>query len=226
MSFLESLGLVKKGTFVKEEGNGERRNAEKTPPLFPLPTGNPLQNTFNAPVFATTAGTAKVDYLGHFKKLLKDENLPGPDYIEFSEGLEKMNNVPLTEQQKYENVFAVLSSMGLTVDKLTSSAVTYLQKIEAEEMTFGLEYKGKEKMDIIDVQGVIATIEKENEELNKKILANNQKINSSRINIQEAQQRLLIEKGAFEQAVNTMKQIINNHVHNIKSYLNVTTTKQ
>jgi delta 1-pyrroline-5-carboxylate dehydrogenase len=214
MSLFETLGFVKKGTYTQED----------KPEAPEKPTPRP-QNTFNAPVFATTVGNAKVDYLGHFKKLLKDENLPGPDYIEFAEGLDKMNNVPLSEQQKYENVYAVLSSMGLTVEKLQTSAVQYLKKIDTEVGTFNLEYKQKEKTEITEKQVVITTLEKENENLNKKIQDNHLKIAEIRKTMQETQQHLLVEQSAFQQAVNTMSQIINNHLSNIKSYLNVTTTK-
>lgn len=216
MSIFESLGLVKKGTYTDEDpvANKEVKKPSFTP-----------QNTFNPPVFATPVGNAKVDYLAHFKKLLKDKNLPGPDYIEFAESLDKLVSVPLSDQQKYESTFAVLSSMGGTPQKVISSADLYLQEIEKEVTTFGLEYKGKEKTDVLDKQSLIVTIQKENADLEKKIRENNTKISDLQIALNLSQQQLQIEKSAFEQAVNTMKQIINNHVQNIKTFLNVTTTK-
>jgi hypothetical protein len=72
---------------------------------------------------------------------IEENNLPGNDFLEFMQSLNKMSTLAVDEKSKFNMVFATLSTSagGMTKDYLVSSISHYLSVIEKERNTFKTE---------------------------------------------------------------------------------------
>ena len=57
---------------------------------------------------------------------LERENLPGFDYLEFKQALERLQAMDMAEETAFKSAFATASTMGLTKDKLLKTALIHL----------------------------------------------------------------------------------------------------
>jgi len=73
-------------------------------------------------------------FMAHFDELLKNSNLPGPDYYEFSKMVESMSS--LTDEVRMPAAFSALNVQGLTKDKLISTAKQYIEVIDNDSKNF------------------------------------------------------------------------------------------
>lgn len=80
---------------------------------------------------------------------LERENLPGFDYLEFKQALERLQAMDMDEEVSFKSAFATASTMGLTKDKLLKTASHYKKVLDKEQKTFesALQKQIKAKVD-------------------------------------------------------------------------------
>jgi uncharacterized protein (UPF0335 family) len=67
---------------------------------------------------------------------LEKANMEGYDYFEFARAVDSQANIVPSEELRYKTSFAMASSMGVTTDKLVSSADFYLSILKKKEDEF------------------------------------------------------------------------------------------
>jgi len=118
---MSSFGKKILSAFV--ELSDEDKPAESQPPVN------------HAPAEKAVATEVSSKFSEHFNKLFADANLPGPDYYEFSKMTEAMQAIA-DEKARYCAAFAGLQVQGLSKGKLLSSAMEYVQILEADAVAF------------------------------------------------------------------------------------------
>lgn len=126
----------------------------------------------------------QIDKIGVFNQEIYDQltqaieavNLPGEDYLEFVEALNAMRNLPINETAKMQSVMAMLSTKGLTVQKIEDSATFYLQILEKEKQKYNENISGEvekelqgSKLSLKEMEKIAMIKQKEIEKLNQEL---------------------------------------------------------
>jgi predicted nucleic acid-binding Zn-ribbon protein len=195
-------------------------------PAKPAPAASQTGPTPSRPAASFTAGTAMPtarQQLGamsqediqkfeeHFDQLLKNANLPGPDYHEFNQVLDTLEAHIPDERARMSAAFATLAIQGLTKDKLISSAQTYIDVIEKDRTGFEGALKAKmaaevdgRKKQIDDLQKQIAENSRQIQLLTKDISDCQEKIKALTGDIGESEARIRANEGAYLAACDAM----------------------
>lgn len=202
------MGILKKWGLVTDDGKDE---SVKEPPQKPEKYVMDKITT-TPPSFIDPNIKPTTDYLSHLNDIMKRENLQGPDYLEFSEALSKMEGKPLTEEQKYENINLTFEAMGVPPAKLISSAQHYLKAFENEKNSFETELRASKDRGITQKNKQIS----EDESALKKL---SEKIQAAKLEVEQNTQKLAVEESSFNIAYSQKVNTINNHIINIQNYL-------
>lgn len=184
--------------------------------------GKPQMSTpVPAPARISPIGGTVVDneFKDYFTNLLKECNIPGPDYFEFSKAIDALNGQPLTEQQKYVSVFSSFATMDVTKAKLLETADIYLKKIAAEKIDFAKELQDNTTKEIGGREAKVSELTAKNQELTEQIQKNNVEISKLKGEINETNVQLSNSAAGFEQASQVALDTINNRIINIQNYL-------
>lgn len=222
-----------KDLFIKAEEDAPDVRTEVAKPSSPRPLGNvagyasqgiiPVtQPAYTPSSYAPTSGQ---DYTAMLEESIRKANQTGPGYLEFSNALKTMENIPLAENQKYIATFAGFAAMKLTPSKLVESAQEYLTVLDGEEKDFSVEMQASISNKVEGSQNEIDRLQKENEELTRKLQENTQKVGELNVQKSTASLSLQTEQQAFTSAMGRMKGLINEHIQKIKQYLDANTTK-
>ncbi|HRI29356.1 MAG TPA: hypothetical protein PK239_08600 [Chitinophagales bacterium] len=203
---LKSLFIVDETTQKKEETekqNPQQEGVQLTPP--PLPenySGNPETKT-DPRVYEMLLS------------VIESNNQDGFDYLEFKASLQALNNLPLDEATKYKSAFATASTMGLTLDKLITSADFYKNVLNRERDKFKAELERK-------MQDTVVSKDKEKQQLEDNInkkeqqIANlSSEINQHRQNLAQLQQQLAEIQFKIQQ---TQSAFFNTHQHLLSQF--------
>lgn len=101
-------------------------------------------------------------------KAILDNNLEGFDYLEFRDSLKQLKSI-LDEKTAFKSVFATVSTMGLTKEKILETAEIYLTVLANEKSKF-------EKAVENQSDNNIASNKAEIEKINNQIIQNNEQI--------------------------------------------------
>lgn len=172
------------------------------------------------------AGPIDQDFIDYFEHVMEQANLPGPDYYEFHKGILGMIDMPLPEQTKFQTSFATLKAQGITKDKLTASATTYIGVIEQEANRFETELQKKETIEVqAKKQGSAALLNKNKElqlqieKLSREMTENLTKSNQLEKEAQDAQLSIQNKRNSFTLALEKKKEEIKEDIRKIQTYL-------
>jgi len=124
--------------------NSTNTEPSKTPPGYapsPAAVASPRPVLSPAPApsgvsLPKVLGQVDPDMLKILEEAIASSNLPGFDYIEFRDSLVRMQGVPMSEEQKFQAVFATAQSIGVTKQKLLEAVDHYLGVIKAKDDEF------------------------------------------------------------------------------------------
>ena len=180
----------------------------------------------------STSTTASVDsgkkeqYIEHLKKVMKDANIPGPDYYEFELALESMKSLPIDEKTKFITIFAGFQVQGVTKDKLVETANHYIDIISGVKEGFEKDVENAFNTDVKAEEDQITQIESQNQEIDKQMieltnkkLANQESIKTLKESITHHTNQINGQKSDFDIAYNEQVSDINKNIELINTHL-------
>ena len=131
-------------------------------------------------------------------KALAKGNLPGFDYLEFKQSVAKLLELGMDESTAYRSAFATASTVGLTKEKLISTARHYRQLLVNEEQKFGQALAGQTKRRVEGKQQEVALLKKQIEEWRTQIQHLQERIAKSQKTIDSADEVIAAERRKIE----------------------------
>jgi len=158
--------------------------------------------------------------------IFEQSNQPGPDLYEFISSIKKMEGKPIDEKTKFETVFDAMSTMGLTKQRLIESGQYYMGVFSEVKQEFEKEYNSTLQNTVTNLNAQAESVMQENgalqkqiEELNKKISENLTKSQQLRTEAATNESRLMQSKISFESTHNTFVNGVQKYVDGVNAYL-------
>lgn len=164
---------------------------------------NKFKTTPMEPVFQNVSDENSKKFVEHFDKLFSDQNLPGPDYFEYSKMTEAMGD--LDPVVKIKSSFAALQSQKLTKEVLLSSANHYLEAIQKDKENFikAIEESVINNSKAKEIESLEIKIAKNKaiiESLTLEIDNDEQRTNSLSAEINDEHQKMINNKNSYDLA--------------------------
>jgi len=142
----------------------------------------------------TAKSTVDIDQKAYDKLMqaIEANNIEGFDYLEFKSSLNALKNSPLDEKTKYTSAFAMAATLGLTSEKLLSSAEYYQSILDNEKEKFKQQLRTQ-------IEQRIVSKEKERESLNTTIQQKSELIKKLTEEIKADQGKLATVEGEIDE---------------------------
>ena len=157
---------------------------------------------------------------------LANNNLPGFDYLEYKQSLGALSQMNMEEEMIFKSTFATASTMGLTKEKLLTSAAHYKKVLSDEKAQFDKALQKQMDQRVKSKKTEVEKLKKQIEDYKQKIKQLEEKIAKSQSTIdnadqiiQEAVDKLETTQTNFEHALQSIVNQINQDVENIEKYL-------
>lgn len=219
---LKSLFIVDES---ENKSSEEDKTSEKTnvtpPPQDNKQTPPPLPK----PVAGSEGKVDKRVY-EMLLQVIESNNLEGFDYLEFKASVQALNNLPLDEATKFRSAFATASTMGLTIDKLTSSVDFYKNVLNRERDRFKTELENKMEESVVSKEKERKSLEdtvrkKEDQitQLTNEITQHKQALSQLQNQLAEVQNKIEQTQNAFFGTHQYLLTQFEDDVQKIKKYL-------
>lgn len=185
-----------KSLFIVDESEPKTNEEKKEPEKNTVtPPANNQENTVVPPPLPNSnivSNESKVDKRVYemLLQVIESSNLEGFDYLEFKASVQALSNLPLDEATRFRSAFATASTMGLTIDKLVSSAEYYKNVLNRERDRFKTELENKMEQSVVskekERQTLEDTVRKKEEQI--KLLTN--EINQHKQSLSQLQNQL------------------------------------
>lgn len=157
---------------------------------------------------------------------LERENLPGFDYIEFKQALERLQEMGMDEETSFKSAYATASTMGLTKDKLLKTAQHYKGILDKEAQNFDralqnqvkLKVEGKRK-EVQNLRKKVVEYEAKIKQLEELRTKAQQTIDEADAKIAEAQQGIDDVHDRFEATLRAIQNQIDRDLEDINRFL-------
>jgi chromosome segregation ATPase len=157
---------------------------------------------------------------------LERENLPGFDYLEFKQSLERLQELNIEEEVAFKSAFATASTMGLTKDKLLKTAAHYKTVLDKEKTSFdaALKKQVKAKVDgkrkeVEMLRTKLTEYEAKIEELQRLKVAAEKTISEADSTIEAAQESINDVHQRFQATLKALHNQIDQDVTDINRFL-------
>jgi chromosome segregation ATPase len=194
-----------------------------------LPNGEVKQVATPAPSVAPITSSAAHEDAEIKKQLfaaLEQANQPGYDYFEMAKAIEAQASIIPSEELRFQSTAAAVASLGVTPDKLISSAQFYLSILKkkedefnktlaehmAESVTSREDEVKKYDADMQAKSGQIQKLTQEINELQQRKTAIINEVSSSRAQIEQVKNNFYATMGIFVERINS-------DISKIKTYL-------
>ncbi len=213
---------------IHEENSKTTINANtEVPNNVEIPTNEP---TPEIPMAKPQVDKRQYDIL---MQAILDSNLDGFDYLEFKNSLQALDNIPMDEQTKYRSAFATASTMGLTLEKLFSTADYYKKVLEREKEKFrdalqakvseGIAYKEQEKgrlaQEIENKTAKIAQLNKQIDQLNAEIEEHKAQLNNKQSELDTLEDKITQTRDNFLATYDYIHDQFDSDLAKIQQYL-------
>jgi hypothetical protein len=121
----------------QDDGTSEPTPKADANSAFKGPANVPTTNVQNFSATQNVQGVVDNKFIDTLTGIIEQNNLPGQDYFEFKQAIENLKSMAgMTDQQKFQTIYAVLSNQGLTKAILLSSLDKYISIIQNEKTNF------------------------------------------------------------------------------------------
>jgi predicted RNase H-like nuclease (RuvC/YqgF family) len=174
------------------------------------------------------SGEAKLDrkFLDILLTSLEENNLKEFDYLEFKEFLKALDSMEMDEETKYKSAFANARTMGVTVEKLESTARHYLDVLKKEEQKFEAAVKSQRARIVEHKQTEVEKLEQSIEKKQRQIEQLKSEIDQHKLQMTEEQKAITQARAKIERTknnflftYNTLIKQIKSDIQNINNYL-------
>lgn len=159
-------------------------------------------------------------------KALEKNNLPGFDYIEYKQSLGALQKLNIDEATAFKSAFATASTVGLTKEKLLTTAEHYKQVLTGERQKFddaaGKQIQQKVKSKQEEVEALRKRISENTakiKQLQQEIESDQAKIDSASEQIADEKKKIETKKSQFEFTWQSILNEINKDIENVNKYL-------
>lgn len=173
----------------------------------------------------TPGTTLNPEIKTHLLNLIKENNLDGLDYCEYSVQLEISKSWPIPIEQKYQAAFAAvkgqaeLSKQEFNKEKLVSSANFYKTVIQKEITSFETEFASTYKEQVEDNKSLVQVKAKQMQNLSEQLNALNKEIQDLNIKISQSDSQLKMNKDMFISTGNVVLTEIDSEIEKINLYI-------
>ncbi|NND04809.1 MAG: hypothetical protein HKN87_00395 [Saprospiraceae bacterium] len=159
-------------------------------------------------------------------KAIKENNLPGFDYLEFKQSLNGLQKMDMDETTAIKSAFTTGSTVGLTKSKLISSAEHYRSVIEKEKGQFDHALKKQmsqrvhgKKEEKEKLTHTIQSYQQKIKTLETEILKHKEKLDRADSEINAAKAKIEETRDKFEDTVKSLLGQIDGDIHKLKEVL-------
>ena len=184
-------------------------------------------HTIQRPDILTNVGILDKKFADHLSKLMDDNNLAGHDYYEMKQALKAMDSLPIDESAKYQAAFATLSTMGVSLVRLTETANQYIEILNKEKLKFAEETNSQISSKVKSKESEIETLTAQNkkkaeqiQQLTNEITSNQQVMEKLKAEMSENTIRIQNAKNNFDATYANFVAKIQSDIEKIKTYLN------
>jgi hypothetical protein len=127
----------------------------------------PVQNVSSS---QSVQGTADNNFIDQLTATIEQNKLPGQNYFDFKQAIENMKSIgSMSDEQKFQTVYAVLSLQKCTKEVLLSSLEKYILIIQGEKANFDKEMENQYQVKVGSKLAKVDDAKKELESLNKRM---------------------------------------------------------
>jgi hypothetical protein len=160
------------GLIFKQEDGGTPEPESKAATTSAFKGAANVQSS-NVPSFSSTQSVQGVidnKFVDLLTGIIEQNNLPGQDYFEFKQAIEGMKAIGgMSDQQKIQTVFTVLSLQGCSKAVLLSSLDKYISIIQSEKTNFDKEMQSQYQAKVTAKLTEAESAKKEMETLTKRM---------------------------------------------------------
>ncbi len=160
-------------------------------------------------------------------KALEEQNLPGFDYLEFREAVQRlMQDMEMDEETAIKSAFATASTVGLSKEKLLKTARHYQDVLEKEKQKFDAALKKRldEKVvtrekEVAQLKAKVAQWKAQIEELQQKVAKAEEVLARAGQDLQQELDKLEGTKAKFEHTWRSLRNQIEQDLQQLDKLL-------
>ncbi len=222
MSMLKKLKRI---FVVEEEGAGPAPPDKES---TPQPKGRNVKKPNIKIDHSKSGGKTRPDekFINLLLKAIEENNVEEFDYLEFKQSVQSLGPVESDEGQRFRNAFAMANAMGLTKNKLFSSAKHYVRVLDKEEKKFSEAFEAQKNKQVSDRENkskdLEASIKLKQEQIKKlqaEIEVEKKQLDSIEADIAKALAKVEATKDGFYSAYNMVLQQIKDDLDKISTYI-------
>jgi hypothetical protein len=209
------------GLIFKDEGTTEQESKPTTASAFKNAAnvqGTNVQNLSGTPM--SVQGVIDNKFVDQLTALIEQNNIPGQDYFEFKQAIENMKSMAgMSDAQKFQTIYAVLSLQGCTKAVLMSSLDKYVGLIQTEKINFNKEMETQYQARVTaklaqaeDAKKELENLTKRMSELNTKILNVTQEAGAEEQKIRAIEANFMASADVIINEMLSDKEKINNYL--------------
>ncbi len=213
------------GTASSPKGNAQ---VDKNAPPESSESPSLKIDKMTASLKGTKASKSKPDskFVDLLLRAIEENNIEGFDYLEFKQSVQSLSKIESDEAKRYKNAFAMASALGLTKNKLFSSAKHYVSVLDKEEKKFSEAFNSQKDKQVSNreaksnqLQQSINDKEAKIDQLKAEIEKEKKQLGSVEADIAKALAKVEATKEGFYSAYHMVLQQIKDDLDKITSYV-------
>lgn len=157
---------------------------------------------------------------------LEKSNLPGFDYIEFKQSVDALTELGMDEPTAFKSAFTTATTIGLTKDKLITTAKHYREVLSREKQQFEIACENQieqkvnsKKKEVEKLKNQIEDYKSKIRQLEEQITKSQDTIDHADENIQSALERIKSTQSDFDNTFQSVVNQLDKDLTGIETYL-------